>query len=408
MPRVGVIGPRDLVRRVRDVVTEFPATTAVSFPYRRETAATEILEDDHPDVDAWLFTGVMPFELAADADLLDRPATFVEYSGATLLRAAVEMLEDGRDVSRMSIDILGEDQVRETLTEARLRTRNVHVLPYRPGLTSADVIRFHLDAHDRHGTTTAVTCLRSAYDSLRERVPTLRLAPSVHSVRVATRHLLLALESEQSGDAQVVLGLVELTGEPDALLGREARRLAGAVTHYAGRRHLLVTTRGPLEAATESFSEFPALARLAERYGTVRVGFGVGGTAAEAESLAKRALTRARADGGTAAVVSLRHDVDLILERGQDAARPTRTAKLSVVAQRSGLSAATLTRLRTLVRDAGDGGITSKEVATHLGVQSRQARRVLTRLEHAGVATSAGTRPLPGSGRPLVVYEVNL
>jgi hypothetical protein len=253
-----------------------------------------------------------------------------------------------------------------------------------------------------------VTCLRSAYDTLRPQLASLRLAPSVHSIRSAVRHLLLTLDSRQSGDAQVVLGLVELTAEPDRLLRQEAARLAGSLTHYGGRRHLIVTTRGALEAATASFSEFPAVTRLAERYGSVRVGFGVGSSAAEAEALAKRALSRARAASRATAVVSLRHEVDIVLAGGHGAGGERGRPSLNVLAQRSGLSAVTLTKLRELVRGSTSEGLTTRDVAAHLELQPRTARRILNRLERAGLARTVGTQALNGSGRPLLIYHLDI
>jgi hypothetical protein len=410
MIRVGVVGPRDLVGHVASVAREFPAVAPVTLPYRHEKDTVKILHGAPADVDAWLFTGVVPYEVALASNLPNGPAAYVDYTGATLLRAVVELMSEGGDVSRMSIDTLTDDQVRETLQESRLATDGVRVLPYRPGLSSEEIVEFHRGAADELGDHVAVTCLRSAYDVLRrdDDGRSFRLTPSIHSVRAAFRQLLLTLDSRQSGNAQVVFGLVELTTEPDRLLRQESARLAGSLLPYGGRRHLIVTTRGALEAATGSFSEFPALNRLAERYGSVRIGFGVGASAAEAETLAKRALGRARAASRATAVVSLRHEVDIALAGGQGTGAAGRRPSLAVLAQRSGLSTATLQRLRELPHEPGSHGLTTRDVAARLDVQPRTARRILNRLERTGLARTVGTQSLNGSGRPLLIYELDI
>ncbi|WP_117208414.1 hypothetical protein [Allorhizocola rhizosphaerae] len=80
-----------------------------------------------------------------------------------------------------------------------------------------------------------------------------------------------------------------------------------------GGTFLLVTTRRPLYTATAGLTALPMLRRLADRHDRVRIGFGLGRSAAEAEALARRALARARRIGEIAAVLSLRSDTDIVL-----------------------------------------------------------------------------------------------
>ncbi len=400
---IGVVGPSDLVTSSSRIVGALRGVEVVPLKYRRETDTPKVMAAAPPSVDAWLFTGVIPYQLAAAHDLLDRPAAHVEYTGATLMRALVQLLRDGRDVTSMSIDVLDDAQVRETFDEVGLPTRGIRVLPYHPGLSSDDVIAFHRKA----GATVAITCLRSAYERLRTEQTTLRLAPSVYSVRAAVNSLLLVHDALRSDDAQIALGLVEIAAAGESALRREAGSLGGSVIRYDDKRYLLVTTRGPLEQVTAAFTELAMLTRLKEQFGPVRIGFGIGGSGTETEALARRALGRARMAGRTAAAVSLRNDIDLILVGGA-APRAQQRSKLQLLAQRAGLSKATLERLQELVHAAPGAGVTTRTVADYLGIQPRTARRVLNRLERAGLADATGTQLGNGSGRPLVVYRVHL
>jgi len=400
---IGVVGPSDLVTSSSRIVGALRGVEVVPLKYRRETDTPKVMAAAPPSVDAWLFTGVVPYQLAAAHDLLDRPAAHVEYTGATLMRALVQLLRDGRDVTSMSIDVLDEAQVRETFDEVGLPTRGIRVLPYHPGLSSDDVVAFHRKA----GATVAITCLRSAYEKLRTEQTTLRLAPSVYSVRAAVNSLLLVHDALRSDDAQIALGLVEIAAAGESALRREAGSLGGSVIRYDDKRYLLVTTRGPLEQVTAAFTELAMLTRLKEQFGPVRIGFGIGGSGTETEALARRALGRARMAGRSAAAVSLRNDIDLILVGGA-APRAQQRSKLQLLAQRAGLSKATLERLQELVHAAPGDGVTTRTVADYLGIQPRTARRVLNRLERAGLADATGTQLGNGSGRPLVVYRVHL
>ncbi|MFJ8695067.1 helix-turn-helix domain-containing protein [Streptomyces roseolilacinus] len=405
---VGVIGPEDLVDRVVAVGGETGAARLRALPYRHEDETPDVVREAGPRVDALLFTGVVPYTIAAGAGLVDRPAMYVPYSGATLLRALVELLRLGHDVSRISIDTLGRADVTETLVEARLPTDHVRVLPYRPGLTSQDLVDFHLAAHDRHGTTVALTCLGSAYHQLEHRLPAVRLAPSRHSIRATLQALVLATTGAHSGDAQVALGIVDLPAA-DEELAADLAVLGGSLAGLPDGSRLAVTTRGALEKATDQFTRLPFLDGLAARHGSAHVGFGLGRTAAEAEALARRAVNRARSVGPVAGVVCMKDDIDIVIAHDAEGdVRPAAEESTGLLARRAGLNPQTLERLRELVAAEEEPGITAHRVAEHLDVQQRTARRILKRLERAGVAVPVGSRQEGRTGRPPIVYRVRL
>ncbi|MBO4207202.1 hypothetical protein [Micromonospora echinofusca] len=406
---IGVVGPHDLVDDVATTCEEQPGVTVRRLDYDHESQAPAIVEAHSGQVEAWLFTGVVPYTLARDANVLNRPATFVDYTGATLLQAVVRLLRDGHDVTRISIDTLTGTDVNSTFGEAGLPVEQVRTLPYRSGLLSKDVAAFHRRQR-RAGTEVAVTCISSVYETLRHEMPTIRLAPSYHSVRTALRQLLLQASSQAQEDAQIALGLAALSDGDGGLL-REVAALGGTLARVGHNFHLIVTTRGPLHDATAGFTALPMLRRLADRHDTVQIGFGLGRSAAEAENLARRALSRARRVGSAAAVLSLRGDTDIVLEStapALSAAASAADVNLAVIAQRVGLSVPTLLRLREVRHAAGTEPLTTREVAEQLNVQQRTARRMLHRLELAGLAERLGNLSSGSSGRPLTLYRLTL
>lgn len=404
---IGIVGPHDLVDDVATICAEQPGVAARRFDYDHESQAPQIVAANAAAVGGWLFTGVVPYTLAREADVITRPSAFVDYTGATLLQALVRLLRDGYDATRLSIDTVSNADVTATFGAAGLPLEQVRMLPYKVGLSPAEVIAFHR-RHRRGptGTTAAVTCLGSAFRALRDEMPVLRLAPSVHAVRIALRQLLLYADNQAQEDAQIALGLVDLPGGEESLR-KEAVTLGASVATVDGGQHLLVTTRGPLATVTGEFTTLPMLRRLADRHGSVRIGFGLGRSAAEAESLARRALSRAGRLGDVAAVLSLRGDTDFVLESATPPPAAG-TANLAVLSQRVGLSVPTLERLREVRNASGADPLTTREVATRLGVQQRTARRMLRRLELAGLAERTGNLTSGASGRPLTLYRLTL
>ncbi len=408
---VGVVGPRDLVDHVAAVCESQSGVRVERFTYGHESDAPRIVQEHAPMVDAWLFTGIIPYTLATP--VLTRPASFVDYSGATLLQALVRLLRGGHDVTRLSIDTLGAADVRSVLHEAEIPTDDVHTLAFRAGESSESLVAFHR----RHAgeDTIAITCVSSVRDALAADGRTvLRLVPSRASISSALHQLLLITTNQISEGAQVALGLVESGASADALAAEGApvaMALAGTVADAGDGRLLLVTTYGRLAEVTDRFRAAPFLHRLAARLTTVHVGFGVGRSAVEAETFARRALSRAGNHGPVAAVASFRNDIDILLEAQQDdseGADALDHASIGVVAARVGLSVPTLQRLHQLSEEVGAELLTTRDIAERLGVQQRTARRVLQRLELAGVAERSGSRSAGGSGRPLTLYRLRL
>lgn len=403
---IGVVGPHDLVQRTCQVFDEFADATPYPQPYQHEDETTQLVRDSADRVDGWLFTGVVPHQIAFSAGLLVHPARFVDYTGATLLRALVALLHDGHDITRLSIDTLERTSVYETLKEAGVPTDEVHVLPYAATTRSRALIGFHENARDEDGTKVAITCVQSVHEVLREEMTALRLVPSIHSIREALRAVLMDVLGRELGDAQVVLGLVQLEHDEPSLSG-QLTLLGGSVKSEGNGRYTLVTTRGPLERYTASFTQFPLISVLSERHSLIRVGFGIGRSAAEAEALAKGALERALFSGDKAAAVCLRNGRSVLLE-GDQPLTLTNGGNLRTIARRTGMSVTTLLRLRGLISTKNDQPITTRDVADDLNVQLRTARRMLSRLQTAGVAEVVGTRALETSGRPLLVYRLHL
>ncbi|PSL00398.1 hypothetical protein CLV30_11658 [Haloactinopolyspora alba] len=401
---IGVVGPADLIPGITSVVREQPGTVILELPYADDTDAPALVDAHLAEVDGWLFAGIAPYAATVAAHgPPTAPATYLEYSGPTLAQALLVLAQRGHDVARLSIDTVPLDDVHHTYAEAGLPTDHLHVLPFDPGLKPAEIIGFHRERHAA-GTDVAVTCNSAVHEAIAGEQPALRLAPLAASVRVALRQVLLAGSNQLAEDAQVAVGLIQTSGG-DVGLAAEAAALGGSLAAAVGGSHLLITTRGPLYAATSGFTSLPMLGRLADHHRVVRVGLGLGDTAAAAETRARHALARARVLGDVRAVLSLRDGTDMILDvpasRGA-----TDTTSLSVLARRVGVAAATLRELQKLREATDNRPVTTRDIADHLGIRVRAAHRIVQRLELGGLAERAGKLNPGGAGRPHTLYRL--
>ncbi|MGA8113684.1 MAG: helix-turn-helix domain-containing protein [Actinocatenispora sp.] len=405
---IGVVGPPDLVSMVERVAArDYPLLSVRRLVHPDETQVAELVRTGQAQVDALLFTGLIAYTVARDAGVLDRPATYIPHSGASLYRVLLGLLARGRHPAHISIDTLDRDEVTEAFQDAGLPVDGVRVAEYRRARDSAGFADFHRAAAGPGATSVAITCVPAVHEALRDELEVIQLSPAVASVRSALRTVVLACVGRVSADAQVVLGIIDLS-DPDPELPDEVGALAGSVFTTQPGRYVLVTTRGVVEEHSNHFQRLPLLARLSQRHLWAHIALGVGRSAAEAEALARHALARCRSVGPFSAVVSLGTGSDIVLAETDAEPSTDGAVPLLVAARRSGLSRATLTRLKAMLDQHGDEGVTASDVARALEIEPRSARRTLKRLERAGVAQPIG-RVLAGTtGRPPTIYRIRL
>lgn len=405
---IGVVGPHDLVAPAIDAVSEIPGARFAPYPYTHESLAPGIVTDSAEEVDGWLFTGPIPYFISRTHRT--RPAAYVEYSGSTLLTALIQLLRAGHDITRLSIDSLSAYGVAEAFREADVPTSHTRVLEYRPGVSSDQIIRFHREAKDEDYIV--ITCVSSVYEALQDEMVCVRLAPSLDAVRTAANELLLVTTNQVNEDSHVVIGLLGADPLPPLdhpALSEGIAAMSGVTGTAESGEILIVTNRAGLHRASRGLTTAPIVDALAKDGRVAHIGFGTGNSATEAERLAHHALARARTHEQPTAVVSYRHETDVTL--GTTPMPPSNASGAEigsgVAAARAGLSVANIQRLQNLARTLS-GPFTTRDIAEHLDVQMRTARRIVHRLELAGYATRIGRQPAETAGRPLTLYQLHL
>jgi hypothetical protein len=432
---IAVIGPEDLVDHVMTVsASSTTAARLVGAPYQREDDAVRVVRRVQDEVDALLFTGPAPYDLAYAADAVDVPASYIPLNGETLYRALLTArLADGPDLRNLSIDTLARDEVDEVYRELGLPTEQLHLRPYQKGEDAGRVATWHADLLERGVATAALTCRRTIHRELAGRgLPVWRVIPTHQSIVTSVTTATLLGSGRRAERSRLALCLVELvrfeaTARQSAsphwmhetrlalhrTLLEEAQRLGGTVVPLATGQFLVITTLGALRLVTDGFAVAPFVDAVDHALGQrVSVGIGAASTAHDAEAAAYSALDDAREAGGDCAYL-----------RGDDASMHR------LERRRTGSSAnpdelepsardRTATRDRKLhelarLHEALDAEtppdqsptVEANTAATSLGISLRSARRLLRSLVAEGLAwpvtSEAATR-----GRPRHRYRL--
>ena len=212
---IGIVGPHDLVERIMlsgtaqagGGPTAAPGHPAIAAPppaangsspgpprrliaaaYRSEQEAADKVLRLGPSIAAaaW-FASQVPYEYSRRAGSLRVPGTYVPLSGsalfAALLRASREL---GRDLSRISVDVLSRADIEDAFSELGVPADNVHVRE--DVANAATLAAFHERLFRREEITVAFTCLQSVAERLAAAdVPVRTLRPTTSAIRSALR-----------------------------------------------------------------------------------------------------------------------------------------------------------------------------------------------------------------------------
>ena len=198
---------------------------------------------------------------------------------------------------------------------------------------------------------------------------------------------------------EVRMAVVDLA---EGLNGRIADLDAETLIVYASR----TTVEAALARLTVDRSgPFGALRRMPD----VTMGIGIGSTVRVAEENAQRALVMGERYGEVH-IGFPDGEVQLATQEATAASyrlRETRGPTLRV-AERLGLGPLAFARLVRALGQVDDTSLTATDLARAYGIAPRSARRLMTSLQRAGIATRMGVQGGPGAGRPQTVYRIDV
>lgn len=424
--RIGVVGPDDLVERVLMLPSDGTEGSLmprlVPLPYTDEKRMLETLASRNGDMDAYLFTGPVPYDLAVAADALSAPATYVPLSGAALYACLIRGITDGDfGANRLSIDTLVGRDVEEAYSELGLATTHIELYSHAPGHHLEDIVTFHSDSLSKRGVTAALTGLRSAHEEmLRRGLRSYRMVPTSQSIRAALRTAVLLATGARLGDAQVAMAIVAVGGmdpsselnllndrRADSMLAAQqvlltAAREIGAVILPVGASLFLVAgTVKSFEIATHNYRHCPFFAAVAAETGeSVSVGLGLADTALAAHRTAWQGLLDCQQSGGGHGRL-VRADGSVVVLPGLHGDRTVRDGPRIGRVERRYLTELSR-RFRTFGSEPGapDPIVSAEEVAELLDLSPRTARRLLGSLSDAHLAWPLPPERGPHPGRP--------
>ena len=425
--RIGLIGPEDSVQRMLESSVKFQ-DLAEFIPriYDRKEESCDLVRQMEGEVDVFLFSGVVPYRIVTYSNTTTRPCLYLPRLGTSVIKPLWEMRDRGETYRRISVDSIDKADVQEAAQELGLQFDNLEAIEYEPGTSYEDLAGMHEALYRSGAVEVVLTGLAKTHEILNAKgIRCYRIFPTKYLIREYIQKAIFISEAMRLRAYQIALVILKLRGGKtevrseydylklknsfETILIDYAKGIFGSVFPYGRDEYLVFTTRGALEEVHGLHELF----RAADGAGlSFCAGLGYGTTAFNAEANARKALNRACAVSGSC-LYSV--DVDGDIEgpisselRSIQYSIAETDASVRLVADKTGLSSAYVTKIQAMIRMTARIRFDVDEFATGLDISPRSARRILQGIAEAGYADVVALESRSKTGRPRRVYELKL
>ncbi|QGP92055.1 hypothetical protein MGLY_14110 [Neomoorella glycerini] len=430
--KLAIIGPDDLVNQSYQLSRDTAGITPVTLPYKHEGETLSLVEKHDSQVDGFLFTGFLPYHETRKAGITSKPIFFYPINGTSLYRVFFIMkFHQGIDITRISIDTLKRDEVREVYRELELDYSNLYV--NEKDLTEfsqEQYFNFHKSLFLQGVTVGAVTAINSVYERLKsEGIPAFKVIPTLYAMKETLKFIQAAAQAYTAESNQIIIQIIDiedynLNGPELASLEKRQRKLnlyqellnyarnyQASVLPTEGDQFVILITKGIFREYTNFYEDIPIIYEIEKKLAMgISMGIGMGRSALEAEENAREALLLSKQKKGRNAYI-INQDKQVIGPIGNgeklDFNLKSDDQRLVGLAEKTGLSIATLTRIQSLIKKLQRDAVTATEIQEGLGITLRTANRVLQKLSSCDIAIKVGLEQ-PARGRPRQVYRIKL
>ncbi|MEU4688562.1 helix-turn-helix domain-containing protein [Actinoplanes sp. NPDC023714] len=377
-----------------------------------------LLAGDRPD---GLLLGLVPYARARDLIPADLPFSVTRSAALDLAVAWARARGNGWPATPVSIDTFATETIDEVAAALGLDRAAIAACPFDPDQPVADVVAFHREQLARTGAPYVISVRMGVAAALDGQTAVLHALATPGTIRADLHELALRIRNKRADGQRFAAALFRLPAISIADLDRarvglqhlllNTPEFADAWIDQRGARGVLVLAPASLfETVTRQWTGLPVLAEARDSLGTRAVaGFGIGPSARLSVTLAERAAARAEQDAEPGAYL-FSGDGMTIGPMGAAATPLAYTyrehGELEDLAERAGLSPATLSRLAALERSLDGRPLSPSELARSLGITDPSGRRLIRKLTSASLVTETGSAQEHRKGRPTRLYRL--
>ncbi|MBP3039859.1 hypothetical protein J9303_10210 [Bacillaceae bacterium Marseille-Q3522] len=431
--RVGVVGPKGSVQRISHITKHFEELDIILLPYDKVEDTLQIITKNKSRVNQWLFSGQVPYYYALKNGFISKEeASYPTLYGSSLLGSLLHAChQENVLLSSISLDTVQKATIEMVQEDLHLQEIKIFSYPYNGYVPSQEIVDFHMSLFENGEVQAVFTCLETVYSVLRgKNIPCYRVYPSVLVIHQTLELLMKQGQSKLYRNKQLAILGIEILEDKHysddndysyearlrelalkQLLVYYAKLVQGSFVQMGDALFFIYTTRGELEAGIEEKSLLQILddAYLHSKL-YIRIGVGYGVTANEAEQHVRLALKYARKHKVSKLVI-VNEEKEIMEQSGEinglfadQRLNDERWEKVGRIAK---ISPNVLSKIEGKAVRQGKEVVTTQELSQWLNGTERNAQRIITQLESAGLAKVIGIKHSGGRGRPRKVYKLH-
>lgn len=423
---IGLVGPGDSVELAQQVAREFDHKIRLhSYIYQQTEEVPGIVSTYHDLIDVWVFTGRLPYWLATSR-YPNKKMLCIPTSGSALMKQLFRIQQDRLNPARVSIESFQGEMILEMFEELSLPVDQLHLMTVTEGAPAEQIESFHASLYLDDRVDACITSRSAVHRALQHRgIPVYRITPTKVSIRQTFELACQQAETDHFRKSQIALLVIHIQYTPnrisnyyesnllhlkiEEMILRYAQTISGSYLPVSKEKFILFSARGVFEQnphllPMELLQQMKVLTH-SEAY----CGIGYGQTVLEAEQHAMIALQHAeqRTDSQTIVVDERGNVCDPLFHHEQFIYNyRTENPALIEKLKQAGIHVSTYSRIVSLQNSLGKKAICAADVAEWLDMTQRNANRILTHLEQAGLARVVGQEKPTTRGRPRNIYRL--
>lgn len=435
MQKIGVVSSSlHTIEHIINVAKDMKETKLaefIPFPYTEIEEVPDILIENKPKIDGWLFSGPNPYTAAKNHWDNEENTAFGLITGNEIFRCILELACEKKSTAlRISVDCPRSDAaaIRESLEESNVPKKMVTFYEYDIPFVFEDIIKQHLKLWESGQIDGVGTTLYKVQMELEKRkIPVRRLMASTASIRQAVSVLMEKLNGLYFKNSQVGLEIIEISNFEKTIekagdsyklqllelkikerLLKLCQGVNGYLSEKGNGRYEIFSSRGLLEQQAQVLRETIDEISLALDTDIV-AGIGFGTTVFTAQLNACRAVRQGK-EKGNRGIVIVADDGKIIESAGQGQELTYRAFSedkaLLECLTIANVGIKTYQKIYAIVHKMNWESFTAAALATQLGVTDRNVRRILTGLLNAELVECVGEEAFASRGRPTKKYQL--
>ncbi|WP_144555871.1 hypothetical protein [Bacillus sp. X1(2014)] len=431
MYRIGVVGPNWSLERILGIAKEFEqGMEFVPFPYEEPEETKKIVKDYDKKIHAWLFSGELPYEIARNVLGSKENLLYIPHTESSLYKSFLNMINSQEKlIKRLSIDTFSySNLVEEAVEQLSMTFNEIYVKKFEPDdINMEELLHFHLDLWESKKIDGAITCFPTVYKHLKEAgLPVEWMSTSRKEIRQTLRILTEKIKGYYFKDTQIGVEIIEIEHFESIMQNAKSsydlqflelrlkeillkfcEQLNGSLIEKGYGKYVIFSSRGAIER------EIPMLEHTLEQLSlesesTVVVGIGFGETVFSAEINAQVSIRQSKEMPERKILIV---DNGMIIEsigKKEEITYSFRTEDKDFLQKlkKGSISVKTFHKIDALIRKMNWNVFSTKDLAAHLHMTERNARRIVTDLCEVDLIEYIGEESSSLRGRPSKLYRL--